>query len=292
MRPQSIRRSPSIVVGPLKRIAPPPFNSPDADLRFQTQDDTTFMVHKQIIILASLFFHDFFKMEGTSLSTPDISFPLKASSTNLEIVLRLTYPLPPPVLYDLDDVSDAYATAKQYEFVKAQRALEDMLVLPRFLEAEPVRVYAVACRYKLNAVINAAAAAAMRFSETWPDYDEFKTISGHDYHALLRLHRKRRVQSIACLEDPKYVKCTTCPGCTSPSYKLSKWWKLYVQRARVVLERTPSSKVVCGVAFLAEIQNGVGCEECPRGILKAMCPGGGIEQLRKAIDALPTTPTR
>ncbi|KAI0945161.1 hypothetical protein AcV7_001775 [Taiwanofungus camphoratus] len=202
-RPNKRRhRSPSIVFVRMQRTAPPPFDSPDADLILQTHLDTRFLVSKSIIMAGSDYFRRLLSSYPLSSSaSPTIIDNMPESGATIETILRLTYPVPEPILCDLDDVCDAYEAAKKYQMSKAQYSLRRMFSASRFMDVEPVRVYAIARRFGLEDVAENAAKHVLKSPPVWPNYEEFNDISAREYHALIKLHRKRGSAAAACLDD-------------------------------------------------------------------------------------------
>ncbi|OBZ77386.1 hypothetical protein A0H81_02746 [Grifola frondosa] len=201
----------------------------------------------------------FRKSTPTTQSFP-VEIELEESDVVLETILRFTYPLPEPVLLDLDDVCDAYQAATKYQLLKAMQALRRTFLAPRFVDSEPVRVYAIAKRFDMEEVAEIAAKQAMKFPPIWPDCEEFKDMSAQDYHALISMHRARGRAASACLDDPQLKEILR--ECSSCANSRRFWWKRYVEKARPMLMEAPTSDIICRAGFVAEMVDAVPCRYC------------------------------
>ncbi|CCM00279.1 uncharacterized protein FIBRA_02309 [Fibroporia radiculosa] len=292
-RRQSQRqRSPSIVFVRMQRTAPAPFNHPDADLILTTCAPTRFLVSRLTIVAASDYFRD--RLASTppsSAQNPAVIDGLPESDATMETILRLIYPVPEPLLCDLDDLSDAYNAATKYKMQKAQLTLERMLLAPRFLEAEPVRIYAIARRFGMVNIAETAAEYALRVSPVWPCYEEFNFIPARDYHTLATFHRERSLAAAACLDSSLFsAMLRPCEVCDEPKKRRNPlWWKQYVALCRPVLLETPVSTAVCDPSFVHKIVTSNTCKLCRGSTLEALFPGGAIHKLKQLLDDLPHT---
>jgi len=132
------------------------FDGPDADviLRAPLQPGSDefkdFRVHKLILSIASTVFRDTFSIpqpppptsEDTSLDVVQIT----ESAEVVETFLQLTYPIDPPVIADLQLLDDLLQLADKYIAGGVITKLKKLLVTPAFLNDDPIRVYALACR--------------------------------------------------------------------------------------------------------------------------------------------------
>ena len=103
----------------MRKMGPVPFNSPNADLTIRTSTDTTFMVHRAILAAASPVLAAKIASAATEAteqggksaaqgSQAHCEIALPESDFVVETLLRFIYPLPDPVLLDLDDIVDVY----------------------------------------------------------------------------------------------------------------------------------------------------------------------------------------
>ena len=128
-------------------MAPFDFDAPDTDTILRSSDGKEFRVHKVILSLASPVFQGMFGLpqppEPPS-QIPTIDVP--ESSDILAPFLQLLYPRSPPKVQDIATWATLYATAEKYSAEMVMETLRDMLI-PRFLDTSPVRVYALASHW-------------------------------------------------------------------------------------------------------------------------------------------------
>ncbi|KAJ7346494.1 hypothetical protein DFH08DRAFT_192210 [Mycena albidolilacea] len=184
------------------RDAPSPFSGQDAnretatDLILRSSDRVDFHTHKVILAFVSPVFRDMF-----SFPTPPVVgsedfkdgkpvVQLSEPSIALHKLLVVCYPqaVTKEVFANLDGACLAYHAADKYQIPGAKDAI--LKILPTFVQADPYRMYAIACHLGLAPV--AASAAA----ETLKDYflpreivaPEFDLISGSKLLLLHKLH--------------------------------------------------------------------------------------------------------
>ena len=176
------------------------FNWPDGDVILRATDGTEtrdFRVHKLFLSFSSPVFKDMFNVpQPPSSSTPwdgveviDVADPPRA----LELILRFIYPSSTlPVIDDLTVLSEALVLADKYDVEVARSRLRSSFT--EFAKAEPLRAYAVACRFGLADEMKIASAHTI--SIHLPDLadlpDEFKLVPATEYHRLILLHSKFR----------------------------------------------------------------------------------------------------
>ncbi|EKM56260.1 uncharacterized protein PHACADRAFT_253291 [Phanerochaete carnosa HHB-10118-sp] len=253
------------------RTGPAPFDIP-ADFIIRTPQETNWHVSAAILSFTSSFFRDL----PREPPNPDGPFVLAVSESDavLEAILRFSYPGPDPILHDLDDVTEAYAAAQKYQLNAATQALQLMLLAPRFVEAEPVRVYAIARRLGVDDVADAAALYACKTPPShWPFCDEFAHITAAQYHDLLVYHRRRGAMGQE-LGEP----CRRCG---------KQWAKKYRTKAARALVDAPASVWVFEIEFVAKFARDLECKECSHSMLQALRPDGTLSKLKVVVERLP-----
>ena len=171
---------------------------------------------------------------------------VEESQTPLEIVLRLTYPIPDPVIMDLDDLTDTYCVAVKYELPAATQALRRMLSLPRFMERDPLRVYAIAVRFGLDDEAEHAAKLACKLPvRDWPACEEFDHIPASRYHDLFLYHKRRGTEAGELLTATKFYRC-------KPALCDGEWLKAYKSRAVGRLAEVPADDHVFTLQYIYE----------------------------------------
>ncbi|OSD02539.1 hypothetical protein PYCCODRAFT_1467596 [Trametes coccinea BRFM310] len=297
---------PEIVFVGMRRMGPAPFNSPHADLTIRTLTDTTFMVHRSILAAASpVLAAKIASVAKNSTARQDTvvgqdfselcEIALPESDFVVETLLRFIYPLPDPVLLDLDDLVDVYVAAtERYSIAYATAALQRALSSPRFLDQDPVRVYAIAQRFALEELAKDATRSALKHPSDWPNYEEFRNMSADHYHSLLTTHRRIAREAAVCVASPflfQRARPVMLANMSSRASVCSKsftcWWEKYVERAKPVLLDTPTSDKVCSPAFVAGLATHIACQSCREALLTTVLPNGYIQLVKEALDALP-----
>ncbi len=271
-------------------MSPLLFDSPDADLvlRSGALPTTDFRVHRCILAASSPFFKDMFSLPQPQ--TDDDSNPpvvqVSESAEILEKLLCFIYPYSKPVLKTLEDVADILEAASKYDVTVAIDALRSILVSPAFVKQEPLRVYAIACRFDLEE--EAKLASRHSLSVELPDsppHEYLQDISESQYRRLLNLHKTRAAAAQELLVVHDDVKCMMCNGTHYGQLIPPKWWRDFHARASKELSLRPTTETIFSMAFLAESAK-AGCERCAGSILMS---GWFLDRLRRAIDELPST---
>ncbi|GJE98366.1 hypothetical protein PsYK624_145950 [Phanerochaete sordida] len=273
------KRSPSIVFLRHVRTGPAPFNTP-GDFIIRTAQDTQYHVSFAILSFASPYFRDL----PRDLANPGDPFVLDVpeSDATIETLLRLTYPVADPILQDIADLADAYAAALKYQLTHAATSLQHMLLLPRFLSREPVRVYAVARRFGLaDAADTAADHACATAQAQWPICDEFALAPGMAYQDLVLYHRRRANAAAAILKNTDIFKNEKwCRKCAA------SWAARYTAHIAPLLAEAPMRDDVFSLEHVIDTPELTYCDTCTALIAKATRPGGLIHRLKSEIRAV------
>ncbi|KAI0089217.1 hypothetical protein BDY19DRAFT_985173 [Irpex rosettiformis] len=266
------------------------FDSPDADLvlRSGTLPATDFRVHRCILSTSSPFFEDMFSLPQPHAS--DDSGPpvveVSESADILEKLLRFIYPRSNPILNTIEDVVAVLEAASKYDVMVAIDALRSMLISPAFVKQDPLRIYAIACRFDLEEEAKIASRYTLSVNVLdSPFSEDLKHITAFQYHQLLNLHKKRAAAAQELLILHEDVKCMMCNGTHYGQFIPPKWWRDFRERAAKELSMRPTSETIFSMAFLAESAK-AGCERCAGSILAS---GWFLDQLKQAIDELPST---
>ncbi|KAH8088990.1 hypothetical protein BXZ70DRAFT_503421 [Cristinia sonorae] len=176
------------------RKANPPFDRDDADILFRTSDLVDFSIHKLILSISSPVFADMFSL-ATSNHPDDWTnengvtiVTVSESSRVLELLLRFLYPVENPSVGTLAEIADVLEVANKYEVSFLITSMT--AALHSFLETEPLRVFAVACRLGMEDDAKLAATHALALVEStalgFHFVDEMKDISAGAYYRLVR----------------------------------------------------------------------------------------------------------
>ncbi|KAG6831981.1 hypothetical protein H0H87_003125 [Tephrocybe sp. NHM501043] len=252
----------------------------------ETENPTQFHVHRCILSAASPFFHDMFTLpQDPTVSHHIPVVPVSEARGILETLLQFVYPVEDPYLDSLDELVPILCAAVKYDFIGVITVLRKLLVSHRFIKSEPLRVYAIASRFELE---NEARIASEYTLDVQildaPLSEDLKHITAYSYHRLLDLHRRRARDTIALLKIPPDIKCMQCNGSAFSIHMIPKWWYQFEKKAKEELCVRPTSAVIFGMQFLAQVVMDAECPRCAGSILDAW---KFLEALKKGIDALP-----
>lgn len=174
------------------------FNWPDGDVILRATYGTEsrdFRVHKVFLSFSSPVFRDMFGIPQPLLEARDdvdvvdIADPPRA----LELILRYMYPsASSPTINDLTTLSEALVLADKYDVEVARSRLRSSF--REFAATEPLRAYAIACRFGLEDEMKIASSRTTSIHlpglTTLPD--EFRLIPATEYHRLILLHSRYR----------------------------------------------------------------------------------------------------
>ncbi|KAI0675767.1 hypothetical protein C8Q78DRAFT_1006485 [Trametes maxima] len=178
----------------------PYFVEPSADVVFRSSDKIYFKLHKILLSLASPFFADMFSLPQPTcaLSASHAPSPIHSdpdqigglpvvrvteSSSVLERLFRLCYPMSDPSLTTLEEVRHTLEAALKYQMREAISIITNRL--SSLVLTVPLRVYAVASRLSLEPIRCVAARTVAERSLCDGYVDELEEIPLPVYHQLL-----------------------------------------------------------------------------------------------------------
>ena len=120
------------------------FCADDADMVIRAGGALDFHAHKLILSLTSPLFKD---MSSISQPPPDTPphVDVQESAKTWENILRIIYPLPNPIIDDLDDLESLLLAAKKYEIQIIIDSYKKCFENHRFIQQDPLHLYAIAC---------------------------------------------------------------------------------------------------------------------------------------------------
>ncbi|KAH9837621.1 uncharacterized protein C8Q71DRAFT_553598 [Rhodofomes roseus] len=198
-----------------RTTAGPPFDKSSADVVLCTLDDIDFLVHAQILCMASDVFESMLSIPQPNVSDPrdvhtETGLPLvhvSEDSQTLDRLLRLCYPVADPKLCSLDDIKPVLAAAVKYQMEEAIALMKDKV--KSLCMDSPLPVYVVACELDLEDLAHQAA-ATVRVRELTTEYaPELDRITAAQYYRLL-YYGARRPPSINAglsLNSPSLTFC-------------------------------------------------------------------------------------
>lgn len=177
-----------------------PFDRSSADVILRTADNVDFRFYKLLLSLASPFFANMFALpqptpldsaaDETKYGLPII--PVSEKSIIMRKLLSFCSPIydtDAPTLENLDIVMSVLDAADKYDMKRVGKFIVSLITAPHFLEKEPMRVFAIACRYRAQEETTVAARYMLRFAVWEPTYvAELDFISGSDYQRLVKYH--------------------------------------------------------------------------------------------------------
>ena len=172
-------------------MAPYNFDAPDADAILRSSDGKELRVHRLILSLSSPVFQGMFSLPSRPtdpVPTIDVADP----SDILERFVQYLYPKSPPNITDVSMWAVMYAIADKYNAEIVTEHLRGMLI-PRFLEASPLRVYALASHWGFEEEAKIASRGTLDrdIFEDFPREDA-ELMGGIGCQRLLFLHFNRR----------------------------------------------------------------------------------------------------
>jgi hypothetical protein len=186
-------------------MAPYDFNAPDADVVLRSSDGKEFRVHRLILSISSPIFQGMFGLPQPTESLPKISnIDIPETSDILQPFLQYLYPRSPPDISDISMWAALYAIADKYGTEVVTDLLRDALI-PRFLEASPLRVYALAScwGFEEEAKIASRRTLTMDISKGFPEEDA-RLMGGVACKKLFLLHLQRREQAQVLISHRPY----------------------------------------------------------------------------------------
>ncbi|PPQ68058.1 hypothetical protein CVT26_007342 [Gymnopilus dilepis] len=228
--------------------APAPFDHPAADviLRSSDKEPMDFRFFKMLLTLSSPFFSDIFTLpqpnipllypsERLGLDGEKISLVQMAEDKEtLQLLLGLCTPISvheSPRFSSLQEISKVAEAALKFEMDGVLKYLRGEIISLRFIEAQPLRVFAIAYRYGWDEEARKAARYTLRHSIDTPFFPELEFISGATLHKLRDYHRMcGEVASSRALLQPAlaepddqwtWITCKRCPQAWNPDRRPS-----------------------------------------------------------------------
>jgi hypothetical protein len=203
------------------------FSNPDAsDITLRTSDNFDFHVYKIILSLASPVFKDMFTLPQSQIAPQDAFadgqaiIPLSEDSQTTERFLKFCYPSVDPELETLEEVQSTLEMMSKYDVGDVKGRLVKILMSPKFVEKQPVRVFAIAYRYGLEAEARLAAKHSLGYVILSSFSTDLEHITAAAYHHLLEYHRRCGIAAYTlgtglrwlAKSDWVWFRCTRCIG--------------------------------------------------------------------------------
>ncbi|KAF7968706.1 hypothetical protein HWV62_29666 [Athelia sp. TMB] len=175
-----------------------PFDHAAADVILRSSDNVDFRVFKLFLSFGSPFFEDLFSLPQSASGGSETRdglpvVPVSETANILQMLLAMCYPMgavDQPVLDKLEEVDLLLDAAIKYGIERVEKKVRGALVAPPCLRGNEVRVFAIACRHKLEVEAKVAARASLEQPimemESGP---ELKLLSADIFFRLLKYHQ-------------------------------------------------------------------------------------------------------
>ena len=203
-------------------MSPYDFDAPDADAILRSSDGKDLRVHRIILSLTSPVFQGMFNLPQPTESPSPSQIPtidVPESSDILQPFLQYLYPRSPPKISDVAMWADLYTIAHKYDADVIMDLLRDMLI-PRFLEIAPLRVYALASHWGFEEEAKIASTRTLTF-DILKDLsrEDAELMGGAACRQLYLLHFNRREAARALVTNhPLPTPSDSSCKCPSPGY--------------------------------------------------------------------------
>ncbi|KDQ61496.1 hypothetical protein JAAARDRAFT_512035 [Jaapia argillacea MUCL 33604] len=254
---------------PIYSDAPAPFNKRTGDIILGSSDNVDFRTFKAILALASPVFDTMFGLPQSKGEAVDETsgeskdgvpvVPFAERSPVITNMLAFCYPTRNPTLKSLEEVLDLWEVARKYDMEALIEWLGLQLVEKRFHEKEPVRAYALGCRYHADSLIKAAAQWSLQFpiTDLYKNFDELEDISAGTLVRLLKFHNRCSdvASSLAAGREFPWMTSTrynflNCSGCqrgdgwvpvdrSTEAFGARNWWMEFMKNAQEALKARP-----------------------------------------------------
>jgi BTB/POZ domain len=276
----------------LEYTLPIEFNDPYGDVILRSADLVDFRVYRLFLSKGSPVFDDMFcsptpvVANGTEIKDGTQIVAMEEQASVIGALLQLCYPMEDPIIETLVELKPVLQAMIKYQMDGARNLWIKRMLVP-IVEREPWAVYATAltlgrisCNYRMEDEARHAARSIVRLPAGGPLVKEMCMISGADYHRLLQYRRKCCDKTQDILTLPKVFKqlgpdwvwmkpCNKCHQSVIPMfadatyYKISTWWRTYLNRAKAALCKQPWGRVVENETLWADLIANL-VDDCPR----------------------------
>ncbi|KZO97309.1 hypothetical protein CALVIDRAFT_536331 [Calocera viscosa TUFC12733] len=219
----------------------------EGDIILRSSDGIQLRAYKRILMEASVFFKALFDLPQQCESETDESLPIidcQEDSITLQKLLQLIYPVPNPDFRNVDEVQPVLEAANKFEVDAAMAALVSVLRSPRMLASDPVRIYALACRYSLPSLSRAAAAACLRVDLDETGEMSVVGLSAESFTRLLNWRNLRGAQIRKLLSDQSYGH--VCQVCRD------RWTSRWLGLALFEVSKRPVGELIFSLEFVMQ----------------------------------------
>ena len=205
------------------KLAPVPlstvFCADDADVIIRAAGARDFYAHKYFLSFVSPFFKDMFTIPQPPIDPPGAQprVDVDESAETWENILRTIYPMPHPIIDNLDDLESLLLAAKKYEMQPIINIHKKGLENRAFMEEDPLRLYTIAylCGLEDQAKHVARNAELLMVTRHF-DAGDPKGLTLGSYHSLVSFLAERDNEWNQVLSNTRVPYVRYC-SCEAPS---------------------------------------------------------------------------
>jgi hypothetical protein len=235
----------------------PSFTFEDADVCLVSKEGVKFLTYSFILRNASAFFKSTFTLPQCSSSeTPRKErevIHVDEECTTLHDILRMISAMELPPLSSFDVIEPILHAAEKFEMPGPISIIREVISHPRFMQENPLKVYALACRYGWEQLAQNSSQLTLSLDLLSPTLTHaLRSLSPDGLLRLLYLHRRRRDLFADALEDPTKFSGSAitylCKSCHKPNGDRS--WKVLKMRMVTEIERRSLGDTICADAWM------------------------------------------
>ena len=192
-------------------------SNPDSvvDIILRSSDGVQFPVHKSLLSQASPFFNDMFSIPQPNSSldsdAPTDLIDLSEPSETIKLILSLCWHADSPhtslLIDSLSHIADLLQAADKYDMGTIRKHALYSLTQLKFLENEPLRVYAIASRYGFHDTAMLAAQHTLRYPLLHSEYfSELEMVDGGTIYRVLRYHKQCTAAALKVATDHTWIR--------------------------------------------------------------------------------------
>ena len=186
----------------------------DADVIIRTAGSRDLHAHKLILSLVSPIFKDMFTVPQPPTDTPDTlpHVDVEESAETWDYILKTIYPVPHPIVDNLDDLESLLLAAMKYEMQSIVDVHKESLENREFVRDDPLRLYAIVCACGLEDQAKYVARNAELLTVTRrSDAADLRGLTVDPYHNLVSFLAQRDEdwrQDLAKVQTPNSRDCS------------------------------------------------------------------------------------
>jgi hypothetical protein len=226
------------------------FASPDADIVLSTADGQTFRTYALILRETSGFFRGTLSHPQSPITSPGVvmTLHLDEKADTISALLSVITGKEFPDLDSFETIEPFVEAADKYEMPGPKSLVRRLITTYPFMN-DPLRVYAIACRYGWEKEASLASRHSLAYDITDPSVTP--SFRGMDWNHLLRLfhlHRARREGLQRDMEDSEKYPTPGLKCECGKDMDVSSWRSLKL-RITSELSKNPLGSVITSGAF-------------------------------------------